>query len=157
MVGGETCLQTASICEQNSAPRQHTHNTTPTLKTPYTPLYARKNHKSSKHCSHSYVHTGCIAKQANLLSRTNANTNALANDCKQSDCHNKKTTSFLGRPHHWDHHASSNRGSQIPQSESHVKSSQTHPTTCEKQRNSTTLIFVVTRQKISQPKTNEII
>ena len=40
MVGGETCLQTASICEQNSAPR-HTHTT---------------RHPHSRHRTHHRTH-----------------------------------------------------------------------------------------------------
>ena len=54
MVGGETCLQTASICEQNSAPRQHTHITTPTLKTPHTP---RTHARITKAANTTRIHT----------------------------------------------------------------------------------------------------
>ena len=137
MVGGETCLQTASICEQNSAPR-HTHTT---------------RHPHSRHLTHHRTHAR-ITKAANT---TRIHTYIrVALQSKRTYCQEQMQTQtslamiasnrtvkvkrkrLFGKPHYWDTSCQLRLGQPIPLPESYVEGSHTHPTTCEKQRNSTT-------------------
>ena len=70
-----------------------------------------------------YVHTGCIAKQANFVDK---------NKCKHKSVLSKKDNVFLGKPHYWGTPCQLRSGAaNSPLSESHVEGSQTHPTACE--------------------------
>ena len=66
-----------------------------------------------------------------------------------------KRQRLFGKPHYWDTSCQLRLGQPIPLPESHVEGSQTHPTTCKNSEQH--IFFVVTWQKKSQPKTNEII
>ena len=119
--GEKTCLQTARTnCEQNSAPRRThttnthtqntTHTTTPTLRTHHV---RTPESPSSKHYS-PYAHTGCIAKQANFSTNTNANTNMIVKDCKAIGLFEKKTSCLCGGHITGAPNASSNQGPNSP-------------------------------------------
>ncbi len=138
--------QTASKTPLHAA---HTQPT-PTLRTPHTPRHPHTKHslqkqrlrtharvtKSSKHYSHSYVHTGCIAKQANFFNKHKCKHKS---DCqmiaKQSDCSKKDNVSFVEATSLGHHLPAQIRGSQISPSLNHMSvASIIIPPACEKQR-----------------------